>query len=318
MATIAWPATLPNPKSNGFSISCHEFGKTVSFQSGRQRVTRNRATLEELSLANYGMKFSVEMSFRMTLSEYDIFVAFYDTNWKTIAPQYADKLSFTAGSYTLLGWPTSIVATNRKVNAWEVSFGFEVSSWDHVYASFSDDETHPTCPTLPSLLGIQDGCQLDRISRDKFEASNSQNLSRIPGIGDNFLLGEFSFQLDGLDSAVILIDWWSRYLKFGALPFKFSATQYDFGQIDSVVPSEFYCGKFVGTPKFSYNGHFGTASVPVVVWIPSEAVVSRYLFPEFVDSSDMGVDLDIYDSQDILTEIDIFTFDGKGAKQWGT
>lgn len=317
MATIAWPATLPNPKANGFSIGCHEFGKTLSFQSGRQRVTRNRATLEEVHESGYGMKFSAQLSFQMTLSEYDIFIQFYDTNWKTIAPQYADKLAFTAGGYTILGWPTSPVATSRSVNSWEVSFGFEVSSWDHVYASFSDDETHPICPTLPSVLPIQEGCRLERITRDQFQSSKNSNLSRIPGLGDNFLQGDFDFQLAGLDSAVILIDWWSRYLKFGSIPFKFSADQYNFGQIDSVAPNEFYCGKFIGTPKFSYNGHFGTASVPVIVWIPNDEVVPYYMIAEILDSELAGsVDLEVYDAQTILDPPAEFTkYDGKGLRQ---
>lgn len=312
MATIDWPSTLPNPNANGFAINCKSFGNDSKFQSGRPRLARNRASTAEMGGAVGGVVLSLDLSFTMTFDEYSVFTGFHTSNWATLAPNYANLLNFTIGAYSLTGWPSSEISTVRRANSWTVSFGFEVSSWNAQSSGLSADETNPLCPSIPSRLLLSNGAAIAWVSGDEFESSESQRLSRIPGNRNEFRRCKFEFQVEGLEDAVLLVDWWARYLKFGAVPFKFDATRHNLGAIGD-APQDFYFGKFTSTPEISYQSVFGTASFTATIWLPDPGTIWRYKFDtDWLDYELVADDEEILDSADLLLGGDIEILDGRG------
>lgn len=270
MALVSWPSTLPIP-STSFSFSHKKMGNTLTFGSGRRRVTQTRMLPFDPSVpvGTFGanlLLLNVSMSFVLTLPEYLIFAEFYDERWKRFTPQ-EDRLSFAISGYGWEGWPTSAVKTVRNDNTWSVSFDFECFV-DYDPFMFSSDETDSVNPMWPvDEFDFNIGAKFSRASRDSMSTADNLLLSRTVVPDDNFVVGEISLRQAPISRIFRFVSWWLGYCRAGALPFKLPATNLDLGQLNGVLtgPTEFYKGKILGPPEVSFDSYFGTASVSVVL-----------------------------------------------------
>lgn len=261
MTTVAWPSTIPTPIAKSFNFVHKNMGFALAFQSGRRRVTRTRV------LPSNQMIVSSSFQLSLTLAEYDLFANFYTTYWKTFTPQ-EDSLSFTWAGQTWTGWPTSEVRAVRSENSWEVSFSFEATLPAFSY-SYTDEESDSRSPLWPSdEFALQAGSSFTRITRDSVQLSEDLLLNRTNIKGDNFVVCEVALAPASIDRIFRIADWWARYCKYGNLPFSIPISLLSLGSIGGIdaTLSEFYQGRFLTPPKFSFSDYFGTASLSFVLW----------------------------------------------------
>lgn len=331
MAVIPWPSTLPNPSANGFKFSLKNYATTARFQSGRMRRSPNRANfaLVDTEFADARHVISLQLQFEMTFSEYDIFIAFYETYWKTMAPGYANSLSFSVSTedypapYVFDCHPSSEISADRRDNGWSIGFSVEarLSNMARVWAG-DVEINNASCPSLPPEFVFASGTSFDRITRDSIAASGDQSLLRIPIASDCFLSSSAKWEMKNLAMAFFFCEWFSNKLFDGQKVFKFDSSLFEVGSINGHNESAWLLAKFVEPPSFSFSGYFGTADAKLIVWRPSVEQSIYLSSPIILDSEyalswgSLGSDITILSSANILTTADQTIYTSRGVKSW--
>lgn len=272
MAAVAWPSTLPKPSSDVFSFTHKRMGNTLAFASGRHRVVPNRSTPSSQVL-------TANLSFRLTLAEYDIFCVFYDDNWIDLAPQ-SDTLTFSISGVTWEGWPISQVNLRRDVNTWEVSFSFEFffPYQAYTFSAIESDALSPVWPTdeFPFL----EGASFKRIVRGEYNNADNLKPSKAVVYDDSFVKGQLTLKEASIDRIFRFYQWWLLYCRAGAVSFRIPSGKLPIGTISGFTPGplDYYAGKIVSPPSASFSGGFGTITAEVVLTpYPVQFTSSFYL-----------------------------------------